>query len=177
MPKWHNLLYYTDLAYVNYFYAIMAFLLQKLCQNGTICVRWLIMDNQTVFKDRLIEAIKSKGLTQTKLGELMNVNQATISRWLNGKREPDYQSLIMLCGFLDESPNSLLGYDEKSTHKLAYEALQKSVISDIDFITLRGHMIAWLKNEGKTDEEINAEVERLFKAKFEEYCRYYNFIP
>ena len=135
------------------------------------------MDNQTVFKDRLIEAIKSKGITQTKLGELMNVNQATISRWLNGKREPDYQSLIMLCGFLDESPNTLLGYDEVDTHKIAFEALQNAVRADIDFTTSRAHLISYLKNEGKSDEDISKEVEKLFKTKLDEYCRYYNFIP
>ena len=135
------------------------------------------MKNTAVFKDRLMEAIKSKGLTQSKLGELMNVNQTTISRWLNGKREPDYQSLIMLCGFLDESPNSLLGYDEEDTHKLAFETLKNAILTDIDFITVRNHMIAGLKNQGASDEVINAEIEKYFNGLLASYCQRYNFIP
>lgn len=135
------------------------------------------MKQSAVFKDRLIEAIKAKGLTQNKLGELMNVNQATISRWLNGKREPDYQSLIMLCGFLDETPNNLLGYDETETHRMAFEAIKHSVLTDMDFQFIRGHIIAGMRKEGKSDEEINQAVERYFNVKLEEFCKYYNFMP
>ena len=135
------------------------------------------MKNKAVFKDRLIEAIKSKGLTQAKLGELMSVNQTTISRWLNGKREPDYQSLIMLCGFLDESPNSLLGYDEEETHSLACEALKNAIINDIDFITVRNQIIGSLKYQGASDDVINAEIEKHFNKTFDLYCKRFNFMP
>ena len=67
-----------------------------------------MMKSGVVFRERFAEAMRAKGLTQAMLGRLMNVNQTTISRWLNGKREPDYNLLMLLCAILDETPNFLL---------------------------------------------------------------------
>ncbi len=135
------------------------------------------MKNETIFSDRLIEAMKAKGLTQRKLGELLEVNQTTISRWLNGKREPDYNTLLTLCAYLEESPNALLGYDEEKLHQWAYKDLQEQVLRDIDFRFLRENIIEAYQKQGKSDEEINVAIKELFERKLKEFCRYFNFTP
>lgn len=126
------------------------------------------------FKDRLIEAMKSKGLTQAKLGELMNVNQTTISRWLNGKREPDYLSLLMLCSFLDETPNNLLGYSkERST-----EFLRRTVVHIVEyskeFQKAQDKLEKELKEKGVSYPIIEIECEKLFQEHLKRFCEHYN---
>ena len=63
---------------------------------------------------------KSKGLTQSKLAEILNTTQANLSGWETGKWQPDNEALDLIANYfkvtvdylLDrpilESPNSLI---------------------------------------------------------------------
>ncbi|MBQ8885662.1 MAG: helix-turn-helix transcriptional regulator [Clostridia bacterium] len=62
------------------------------------------------FAKNLSVVLKYKGYTQKQLADLLSVNQGTICRWLKGTREPDLNTLLLLCEVLDESPNELLGF-------------------------------------------------------------------
>ena len=52
---------------------------------------------------------KEKGLTQTQLAELLNLDQTAVSKWENGKALPDTQMLVRLAQFFDVSTDYLLG--------------------------------------------------------------------
>ena len=64
------------------------------------------------FPENLKKALADGNKTQQDLADKLKTTQATVSRWLNGINEPDFQTLLEICVYLDETPNSLLGYDE-----------------------------------------------------------------
>ncbi len=57
---------------------------------------------------RLKELRKARKITQVKLAMDLNTNQNTISRYENGTRQADYQTLIMLADYFDVSIDYLL---------------------------------------------------------------------
>ncbi len=60
---------------------------------------------------RLCESIRESGYTQTKLAELLNVSQATISHYLRGDKLPALDTLANLCRILDVSPAYILCFE------------------------------------------------------------------
>lgn len=65
------------------------------------------------FSDNLRDALLSQHLTQQDLADHLGTTQATVNRWINGVNEPSLSVLMQICLFLDETPNSILGYEEK----------------------------------------------------------------
>ena len=71
------------------------------------------------FTKNLQLALTAKGMTQQELANKLNTTQATINRWIKGVNEPNLTTLLEICTLLDETPNSILGYDE-ITHSEEY---------------------------------------------------------
>ncbi len=69
------------------------------------------MKNQN-FQNNLSHALKASKLSQTQLAEKLGTTQQTVSRWLNGINEPDLSMLVEICKILNETPNSLLSFNE-----------------------------------------------------------------
>ncbi len=55
---------------------------------------------------------QEKGLTQTQLADLMNIDQTTVSKWELGKATPDTPILIRLAAYFDVSTDYLLGLSQ-----------------------------------------------------------------
>ena len=64
------------------------------------------------FPDNLKKALVDSNKTQQDLAVQLHTTQQTVSRWINGVNEPDFQTLLEICVYLDETPNSLLGFDK-----------------------------------------------------------------
>ncbi|MDE7164684.1 MAG: helix-turn-helix domain-containing protein [Clostridiales bacterium] len=64
------------------------------------------------FPENLRNALAESEMTQIKLADLLGTTQATVNRWIKGINEPDLTTLLEICLYLDETPNSLLGYDD-----------------------------------------------------------------
>ena len=64
------------------------------------------------FSENLKVVLSEKLITQEQLAGYLNTTQATVSRWVKGIHEPDYNMLLKICLVLGETPNSILGYDE-----------------------------------------------------------------
>ena len=64
------------------------------------------------FPDELNRLMKETGHTQTALAIKLNTTQQTISRWLKGVNQPDFETLFLLCKILDSTPNELLGWED-----------------------------------------------------------------
>ena len=60
---------------------------------------------------RIKKLRKLKGLTQTQLGEKINVTKVSISCYENGTRIPNLETFIDLVNALDTTPDYLLGRD------------------------------------------------------------------
>lgn len=58
---------------------------------------------------------KKRGITQLKLAIDLNMNQNSISRYENGEREADYQTLIRFADYFDVSIDYLLERTENPT--------------------------------------------------------------
>lgn len=67
------------------------------------------MINSNIFPQRLKELRLKKGLTQTELGEKVGVKQNTFTNWENGKREPNFETLLKLASILNTTTSYLLG--------------------------------------------------------------------
>lgn len=67
----------------------------------------------TAFAQRLRFLRKKHRLTQKQLGEKIGVSGPTVTRWEQGKFEPDTEKLKELANLFDVSMDYLLGHDEK----------------------------------------------------------------
>jgi len=61
------------------------------------------------FGERIKELRETKNLTRQQLADAMFVSVRLISYWENGKRECDFNTLIKLSKFFDESIDYILG--------------------------------------------------------------------
>lgn len=59
-------------------------------------------------RERIIEAIKQSGLTQTEISKRLNVSQQTISHYVKGDKMPALDTFANLCKILDLDANELL---------------------------------------------------------------------
>lgn len=60
-------------------------------------------------REKIIEAIKNSGLSQTEIGKKLNVSQQTIGQYLNGRAMPALDTFANLCVILDVDANEILG--------------------------------------------------------------------
>lgn len=84
------------------------------------------------FAENLSELISSKGLTQKAVAEAVGVRPNTLNQWTTGKREPDFDHLLMLCYYLKMSPSELLSY--KSNPEEQDDILQKMLQAYMEYI-------------------------------------------
>ena len=63
----------------------------------------------STFGERLKTARRNKNLTQKELALKIGAKHNSISDWENNKNKPDPDTIELLCGVLDMSPNYLIG--------------------------------------------------------------------
>lgn len=86
---------------------------------------------------RLKKLRKQKGLTQTKLGELINVTKVSISCYEHNTRVPNLETFIDLVNVLDTTPDYLLGRDinvvseEEQDYKIVLPDIDIKIINEI----------------------------------------------
>ncbi|MBO5300507.1 MAG: helix-turn-helix domain-containing protein [Clostridia bacterium] len=61
---------------------------------------------------RIKELRKKHKITAKQLGEIINVAESTMSLYENGKREPDYETLVKIADYFKVSTDYLLGRNE-----------------------------------------------------------------
>lgn len=64
------------------------------------------------FPDNLKALLTENCKTQRELANYLGTTQQTVSRWLTGVNEPNLSTLLKICEFLNDTPNSILGFDE-----------------------------------------------------------------
>ncbi len=122
----------------------------------------------SAFGERLTEAMQSRGVNQTMLAKMLNTTQQTVSRWCNGMCEPDYDTLLLLCGLFDETPNNLLNYEQETAKRYALYVLDNFVGNDKQFQKEQQKLIVKLMKEGATEEKLNQEIENLLNKRKKE---------
>ena len=66
------------------------------------------MINAEEIKEKVSEAIKYSGHTQTEIAKAIGVSQAMISDYLRKRKTPQIETLANLCQFLDLDANDIL---------------------------------------------------------------------
>lgn len=66
-------------------------------------------EKMKVFPQRLKEARQNKQLTQNSLSNMLNISQGAYANWENGKREPNFETLLKLASILKTTTSYLLG--------------------------------------------------------------------
>ena len=59
-------------------------------------------------RERLIEAIKQSGLSQTELAKRLGIKQPTVGQYLSGRAMPALDTFANLCEILDLDPAYIL---------------------------------------------------------------------
>lgn len=62
--------------------------------------------------ERIVEAIKQSGMTQTEIARKIGVTQSSVGQYLSGRSLPALDTFARLCQVLDVSPEYLLGLSE-----------------------------------------------------------------
>ena len=70
------------------------------------------MINVEQIKDKISEAIKYCGHTQTAIANAIGVSQQTISCYIKKTKAPQIETLANLCQFLDLDANDILCIEE-----------------------------------------------------------------
>ena len=60
-------------------------------------------------RERLIEAIKQSGLSQTEIAKRLGIKQPTVGQYLSGRAMPALDTFANLCEILDLDPAYILG--------------------------------------------------------------------
>lgn len=87
--------------------------------QGILLVKLLKLLKKGDVDMRIRERRKEKGLTQTQLAELVNVDQTAISQWERGITQPRMKKCLKLAAVLGCTLNDLLDINEISMEKRA----------------------------------------------------------
>ena len=63
-------------------------------------------------QEKIIQAIKESGLTQTELAKRLGIKQPTVGQYLSGRAMPALDTFANLCAILDLDPAEILCLNE-----------------------------------------------------------------
>ena len=132
------------------------------------------MEGKTRFITRLSEIMKEKGYRQENLAKFLGMSQTAVSKWLKGDRKPNYETILLICAYLDETPNELLGYNERDIRTYRNELIENRIKGNREFQILCEQTAEHLRQEGKNTEEVNQVTAKIFQEKYQEFCREYD---
>ena len=69
--------------------------------------------DKSVFRTRLRELIKERGITITALAKELKISRQSVSKYINGSAYPNIERLFMIARFFDVSSDYLVGLTEK----------------------------------------------------------------
>lgn len=129
-----------------------------------------IRERRLIFAEKLTQALSEKGITQTTFAEMMGTTQQTISRWCKGACEPDYDALLLICGYLDETPNDLFEFDEKDV-KMYANAVIRDIAANSKEFRKEQREISNMLLENKINE---GEFHKRDNENLKKYIEFYN---
>lgn len=84
------------------------------------------------FPERLLYALKSKGISQQELSELTNINKGNMSRYINGIANPKMDKIELIAKVLKINGAWLMGYDVPMNEDNHQNELKETVMKKID---------------------------------------------
>ena len=69
-------------------------------------------------REKIIEEIKSSGLTQTEIAKRLNISQQTVSHYIHGNKLPALDTFANLCDILDLDANDILCINDNKSNNV-----------------------------------------------------------
>ena len=83
------------------------------------------------FAKNLKKLRNNKGITQKKLGKILDLSRNTIAGYENEGKEPKYDILIKIAEYFQCTPNDLLDYEKnESIYQVRELSISKSIIEN-----------------------------------------------
>ena len=64
-----------------------------------------------MYKEIISDIMAKNNLSQEGMAKILGVNHTTVGQWLNGKKKPGYDSILLLYEKFDVTPNELFGIE------------------------------------------------------------------
>ena len=64
------------------------------------------------YSEIISQILLEHNLSQEELGDILGVNQTTVSMWVLGKKKPSYDSILLIYNKFGITPNELFGLDK-----------------------------------------------------------------
>ena len=64
-----------------------------------------------MYKEIISDIMAKNNLSQEGMAKILGVNQTTVGQWLNEKKKPGYDSILLLYEKFGVTPNELFGID------------------------------------------------------------------
>lgn len=86
------------------------------------------------FSDRLKLIARERGLSGPQMARICDISERTYANYASGHRQPDFETLLRICGRLGVTPNDLLlnGYQPDPGEQR--EALLRRLLSAADML-------------------------------------------
>ena len=97
------------------------------------------MINLTQIHDKLADALKHSGLTQTEIANRLGVKQSNISHYIKGDKMPALDTFANICAILDIDSNDILCIPQtvvKIKQKIFSNTNNKSKLTTIFFTVI-----------------------------------------
>lgn len=129
----------------------------------------------TLFAKRLVKCLEDKGISQKVFAKLMRTTQQTVSRWCKGICEPEFNDLMLMCAYFEETPEYMLGIDVLPIKQYLYDILRDIAGNDKNYQKeqmklndkyMKGKSVIALEEM----QELEKEQQELFDRYFVKYC-------
>ena len=107
------------------------------------------MSTENNLSSRLKELRKQKNLTQNALGEALDLSRELLSNYEQGRREPDFATLIQLANFFGVSVDYLIGHSD-------------ILVDNIELNDMENEMVRVFRTLSVEQQEIVIEQARVF---------------
>ena len=118
-----------------------------------------------LFGEKIKDILSERKWSQQKLADMIEVTQQTVSRWIKGTRQPDFDTLLRLCYILKEEPNELLGYND-----LTENDYKEYINYNYTAIVNNYYYQEYLDEQDDEYDMIMEEQEARRKAGIDDYC-------
>lgn len=86
-------------------------------------------------KECINEYLKNHNMLQKDFADIIGVQPNTLSQWINGKRQPDYDSLIIMSRVLKVPIDTLLGADTIETREPTEYDIQVALFGGAEHVS------------------------------------------
>lgn len=96
---------------------------------------WDLHDEAVMFAERLRKLRTERGLTQTRLAELLHTSPRVYNRWETGAATPQFDTLVQIADILQVSLDELAGRKEPSDKAIIHNPKLHELYQRVDDLT------------------------------------------